>query len=107
MEVSNLLMHAFRGSDVVARLGGDEFGVLLSGTCGKALEFPLRRFAERIAERNEMPGSCFSIEYSAGVVTDSMSSPTSMTALLAEADRCMYEQKQKHRATQAPAEMVE
>lgn len=97
VEISSLLDQAFRGSDVVARLGGDEFGILMTGIEADALELPLARLAARIAERNAAPDSIFQIEYSAGVVTDEMRVPRSMSSLLEEADRVMYEAKQKRR----------
>ena len=77
----------------MARLGGDEFGVLMRGIESEALERPL----ERLAARNDSPDSVFRIQYSAGIVTDTMSSPPSMAELLAEADQYMYEQKLKRR----------
>lgn len=98
IEMASLLVDVFRDSDVVARFGGDEFGVLMSGTPETDVARPLERLAARVDERNASPEAPFSIHYSAGVVTDPMTAPRSMDDLVAEADRCMYEQKRKRRA---------
>ncbi len=92
-EFSGLLNRVFRASDVVARLGGDEFCVVLTGTGAKDLQSAVDRFAQAVAEHNAQPGRRYRLAYSAGVFTRDAARHRSLSALLEEADRRMYEQK--------------
>lgn len=96
-EFSELLLHAFRESDVVARMGGDEFCVLLSGIAESEIYVPLERFAQAIADRNASPVQEFELRYSVGLSTDPMTEPRALTELIERADRQMYARKQKVR----------
>lgn len=103
IEIAEMLLTSFRGSDVVARLGGDEFGVLLSGIRSDDLDLPLERLAAGVAERNGFPDALFELQYSAGVVTKVTTSGSSIPELLATADKHMYENKLKRRAESTAA----
>jgi diguanylate cyclase (GGDEF)-like protein len=106
VEFSELLLHAFRDSDVVARIGGDEFCVLLSAIQDNEVHVPLERLAQSVADRNASPVHGFDIRYSVGVVTDAMTEPRPLTELIERADRQMYEAKKKGRSASRGAAAV-
>jgi diguanylate cyclase (GGDEF)-like protein len=90
------LLATFRDSDVVARLGGDEFAALAIEASGQS-EVSIR---ERLTEylRSVSGGDTrhkFSV--SLGTARFDPLHPVSIRELIAEADRAMYEQKQKRR----------
>ncbi len=93
VEVVRRLKSALRSSDVMARLGGDEFGVILEN-----LRKPedARKVAlhliERVKEPFSVEGQDIQISASVGAVVTAHAVEDA-TALVAEADRAMYEAK--------------
>ena len=84
-----------RAEDLLARLGGDEFGVFMR----PSVEDPAESLAKRIVEVVSAPitlstGDKVSVGISVGIATytDALDS---MAALLAHADRALYEAKRK------------
>lgn len=92
-DFAEILLESFRDSDVVARLGRDEFCALLTGADEQGIAAPVRRLEAAVAARNAEPGRAYRLAYSMGAVVYSRREHHSIADLLADADRCMYEQK--------------
>jgi diguanylate cyclase (GGDEF)-like protein len=93
---SRTLSFAMREVDSVARIGGDEFMLLLPETDAAEARVALGRAHRRLVEI--AVAQSWDIGYSVGVVTFS-SPPGSVEAMVAEADRIMYEVKQSEKGT--------
>ena len=90
------LLATFRDSDVVARLGGDEFAALAIEASVQS-EVSIR---ERLTEYlSSVSGADTRHKFSVSLGTARFDPlhPVSIRELIAEADRAMYEQKQKRR----------
>jgi diguanylate cyclase (GGDEF)-like protein len=94
---ANVLVHAFRDSDVIARLGGDEFVVLMT-YCSQAVASIQGRLQEAVDERNaELPEE-EAIRFSVGTVKIDPTIHRSIDEWLHDADTLMYRRKQEKRA---------
>ena len=105
-ETAAILLDTFRTSDVPARIGGDEFCVLLPGESREGGEAGVERLARSLHTANRLPGRPYPLSLSVGVATFDPSHPVGAEALLAEADRQMYEQKRTKQPTGTSAEPV-
>jgi two-component system cell cycle response regulator len=95
-DTATLLRNAFRTEDIVARIGGDEFVVLCTGDTKPALE----RLEEMIEHYNSMSGPPpFTLVISTGSAIYNPDEPETLDSLLKRADRAMYEQKARRKAT--------
>lgn len=90
---SDILARVGEGEDVVARMGGDEFVVLAvdAGTDGE--QILVARLRERLAEFNESRGTEYQVSLSVGAVRMAPDPGTTIDAVLAAADRLMYQDK--------------
>lgn len=96
IQVAEILLNEFRNSDVIARLGGDEFCVLLTGTSANNLERPVQNLDEGIRQWSQTVP--YNVGYSAGTVTYDVDKHPTISDLLADADRLMYENKRRKKA---------
>jgi diguanylate cyclase (GGDEF)-like protein len=96
-DAATLLAEGLRASDVVARLGGDEFAALLIGVDEAASERAIERLDEHIRAHNRAATQPYPLSLSAGVVWFDPQVTTGIDDVLDQADRAMYERKQRLR----------
>ena len=99
--MSNILKQTFRESDLIARISGDEFALLLIDTPEKNLSVVFNRLQKNIDAFNTHSGETFSLSLSVGMAVYFHDKPCSIDELLRQADRRMYEQKQRKKTVQA------
>ncbi|MEO7043468.1 MAG: PAS domain S-box protein [Gemmatimonadaceae bacterium] len=95
VDMAEVLRLTFRDSDVIARLGGDEF-VALAVSCGEATNGVLTRLQTELEQqnaRNTLAGKGYLLATSVGMARFNPEAPRSLEALLAVADRELYEDK--------------
>jgi diguanylate cyclase (GGDEF)-like protein/PAS domain S-box-containing protein len=106
-KTAEILKETFRTSDVLARLGGDEFVVLAATDRDESAESLTERLQESFTLHNSQRHLPYDLSISVGVVHFD-SDETSIEAVTARADRCMYEDKHRKRAqTQTPPPPLE
>ena len=88
---ADLLLKCFRAADVVARIGGDEFAVLMAGS-GPEPDAALERLAAMCDGRPD------GLVWSVGRVRFEPNRHDGPDAMLADADRLMYQQKRSKRS---------
>jgi len=93
IEVAAALQKVFRSSDIMARMGGDEFAVLAIDTTEDNIDIHLTRLRDWIDSRNNRENAEFKLALSVGYSFYDPAKPCSIDALMALADRRMYEQK--------------
>jgi diguanylate cyclase (GGDEF)-like protein len=93
---ANVLIHAYRDSDVIARLGGDEFVVLMT-YCSQAVASIQRRLQEAVDLRNAELPEDEAIRFSVGTVRIDPTIPRGIDEWLHDADTLMYRRKQEKR----------
>lgn len=97
IEVANILKKTLRKSDIIARIGGDEF-VFLGLETGKNNYAVLKeRINKRIEARNKRKKD-YPISLSIGIAIYDPINPTSLKALLNEADNAMYLEKKSKKS---------
>lgn len=92
-DFASLLLESFRESDTIARLGGDEFVVFLSGATIAETDTALRRLDDSIRRYNVDVEPELALRFSVGAATYDRDVHTSLSELLRDADRKMYEGK--------------
>jgi diguanylate cyclase (GGDEF)-like protein len=91
--VAAMLRSSFRGSDLIARIGGDEFCALtVEGGPQPAIE----RLRAALAARRSGDSAPYRLGLSIGIAKFDPAHHSSVEDLLAEADRSMYEEKERH-----------
>ncbi|MGA9981333.1 MAG: GGDEF domain-containing protein [Candidatus Sulfotelmatobacter sp.] len=97
---AEVLRKTFRDSDVLARLGGDEFAALAIEASGHSEAFitsRLRRNLETASSKDPR----YPLSLSLGVVRFDPRTTSSLTQMMLQADKAMYEHKtQRRRLTQ-------
>lgn len=88
---SELVAHV-RPSDVVVRMGGDEFAVLMPETTLEEAGIAFERIREQVLERMRFHG--WPVNLSVGLST-CLGPGSTVDALIADADRAMYEDKRR------------
>jgi diguanylate cyclase (GGDEF)-like protein/PAS domain S-box-containing protein len=99
---ARLLRATFRESDLLARLGGDEFVVLAPDAGPDAIGRLHARLAGHVDAYNRASvGRPFRLSVSLGAAVYDPRRPRGVEALLAEADKLMYEQKRSRKRAAA------
>lgn len=94
-EIGDLIAASFRDSDVKARVGGDEYAVFLIDAGPANAQASIERLRRGLEEANRTNERPYALALSIGAVATDR--PTTIDAMLAEADRAMYEDKQTNR----------
>jgi diguanylate cyclase (GGDEF)-like protein/PAS domain S-box-containing protein len=93
VQMADILMDSFRGSDIVARLGGDEYAILMTSASEQTEEIINARLQQKIAAYNAASTKPYDLALSIGVYKIDPGKEHVLDELLREADRRMYEQK--------------
>ena len=96
IDFSALLTQIVRESDIIARLGGDEFVVMLMSTDVATANSKVESFMQELKRHNLNSGHSFELSASYGIVEYKLDKHENLAALICEADRLMYQQKQKN-----------
>ncbi len=97
VDAADVLKVSFRQCDILARLGGDEFSVLIADASAAAIGPVVGRVRRNLDACNGMPGRCYDLSFSIGMVAAENS--MDIEHLLSHADRLMYEQKRTKKAS--------
>jgi diguanylate cyclase (GGDEF)-like protein len=95
VKMAGVLRQTFRETDVIARMGGDEF-VALALNCGEIAGTVLARLRSELAQQNAhngLAGLGYTLSSGIGIARFMPEAPRSLEALLAIADRDLYEDK--------------
>lgn len=98
--MADILKKTFRESDLIARISGDEFALLLLDVPENNFSVIFERLQRNINSYNTTAGGMFNLSLSIGMAVYDHDQPCSMEELLKQADRRMYEQKQRKKAGQ-------
>jgi diguanylate cyclase (GGDEF)-like protein len=102
IETARLLKSTFRESDLIARVGGDEFVVLAVEIGFHNTDRMIERLQEKLSAANAKAGRKYQISFCIGVARSEPGQECPIAALVARADRAMYEQKQALKGAEAP-----
>jgi diguanylate cyclase (GGDEF)-like protein/PAS domain S-box-containing protein len=96
IEVARIFKENFRLPDIIARIGGDEFVILaIEGTLEAGPDLLRERVQENLDRYNHAePDRKYRLSLSMGAVAYDPKHPVSIDALLTQADRKMYVEKQ-------------
>jgi diguanylate cyclase (GGDEF)-like protein len=95
IDTAKILKERIRESDILARIGGDEFVALIDKTTDDLEEVIAKRLDEAISIYNAEGNSSLKLSLSIGFAEYDPASRRSIKELLDDADKNMYEQKQK------------
>ena len=94
-DIARILKESFRDPDILARIGGDEFVTLaIEGATEGGPELLLERLRTNLNFYNKGSGRPYKLSLSMGVAGYDPEHPISITTLLSQADKNMYEEKQ-------------
>lgn len=93
--VAEILIETFRSTDIIARIGGDEFTVLAINGEHESEKTILERLQQRVDLANSERGWKFKISLSIGIAHFLPDRPSSLSEMIATADREMYKEKRK------------
>jgi diguanylate cyclase (GGDEF)-like protein len=96
-ETAELIRATFRETDVIGRIGGDEFAIA-GQFSDSAVSVAVQRLRNASAERNSAAGHRVVLSFSIGQTTSILTEHESLDALLAKADRSMYEDKRRKKS---------
>jgi len=95
VDTSQILKETFRESDIIARIGGDEFVILAMNSVETSAERLINRFEQVLNDHPLQTKRPYTLSLSLGLVCFDPQNPCSIDALIAQADKIMYENKQK------------
>ena len=96
MRTAQALTKVFRDADILARLGGDEFAVLATDASRENQAAIFARLEETVRKANKR-NSRYELSLSIGVAWFDPKKPATLSDLLTQADREMYERKRAYR----------
>lgn len=97
VEMANVLKNSFRDSDAIGRIGGDEFVLFPVETTETSVELISSRLYDSLKTFNDTSSREYTLSASVGVSYYDPENPRTLDELLMEADRRMYEQKNRKR----------
>ncbi len=95
LDISQILKETFRESDIIARIGGDEFVILAMNNFMLSAEKLINRFEQVLNDHPLQTKRPHRLSMSFGTACFDPKNPCSIDVLLAQADKLMYENKQK------------
>ncbi len=95
VDISQILRESFRESDIIARNGGDEFVVLAMKSSETSPEKLINRFEQVLNNHHLQTERSHKLSMTFGIACFDPRNPCSIDTLLAQADKLMYEDKQK------------
>lgn len=93
VDISQILKETFRESDILARIGGDEFVILALNSFETSAEILIQRLKKVLKEHHLLTTRPYNLSLSLGIAFFDPRNPCSIDALLAQADKLMYENK--------------
>ncbi|MBE3085164.1 MAG: PAS domain S-box protein [Bacteroidetes bacterium] len=96
VDTSQILKETFREADIVARIGGDEFVILAMNSYETSTERLINRFEKVLNDHPLQTKRPYTLSLSLGIAYFDPQNPCSIDVLLAQADKIMYENKQKN-----------
>lgn len=96
---ASVLHSVFRDSDIIARLGGDEFVALAVVGDRSSVDIMRSRVREGFCTFNHSGELKFPLEISMGIAVYDARNATTVDALIAEADKLMYEEKKSKKTS--------
>lgn len=97
VDFANILTETFRDSDILGRMGGDEYVVLVIDAVENDIKDMQSLLNKNVEEYNQRSGHLFKISFSMGSILVLPDSTITLDELLAQADKAMYEHKQRRR----------
>jgi diguanylate cyclase (GGDEF)-like protein len=91
VDTSEILKETFRESDIIARIGGDEFVVLAMNSLETSAEKLINRYKQVLKDHYFKTKRAHKHSMSLGIACFDPQNPCSTDALLAQADKFMYE----------------
>ncbi len=104
-DASGILRTVFREADVLGRIGGDEFAVAGEFT-DLGITQATRRLERAVADWNAGHGRTITISLSFGAAIATAGAKDTLDALLANADRAMYENKRRKKGLTPEAKLL-
>ena len=96
--ISQVLKETFRESDIIARIGGDGLiSILAMNGQETSSEKLIKRFEQVLNDHPLQTKRSFALSLTFGITCFNPQNPCSIDVLLAQADKIMYENKQKNR----------
>ncbi len=95
VDISHILKETFRESDIIARIGGDEFVILAMNSLETLNEKLINRFEQVRDDYHLQTKRSHKLSMSFGIARFDPQNPCSINALLSQADKLMYENKDK------------
>lgn len=94
-DTAQIFRETFRDSDIIARMGGDEFAVILVDAPETSVTAVQSRLQKRLDEHNARRDGGQRLSVSLGLAVFDPERPATLDELLREADRQMYEDKDR------------
>jgi diguanylate cyclase (GGDEF)-like protein/PAS domain S-box-containing protein len=95
VDTSQILKETFRESDIIARIGGDEFVIMAMNSFETSAEKLINRFKKALNYYHLQTKRSYTLSLSLGIAYFDPQNPCSIDVLLSQADKLMYENKQK------------